>query len=80
MPLQYHFRQRLVLVPLVWHAELVVRCDLGVADFFPFGRAAEVLRAQGLVAQDFGVGGHGDELGGRHRFPELVEEGPVVDA
>lgn len=53
--------------------------DFFVGDFLPFRAADEMLRFEEGVAEDFGVGGHGDEFFGRHGFPDLVEEGAVVD-
>lgn len=70
----------LVAVLLVGNTELVVADDLVVRDLFPLGAADEVLGHKSGVAEDFGVGGHLDELVGGHGFPELVEEGAVVDA
>jgi hypothetical protein len=61
---------RLVRVLLVRHAQLVL---------FPLGRADEVLRLEERVAQHRGRRDHGDVFFGRHGFPELVEEGAVVD-
>lgn len=70
----------LVAVLLVRDAQLVVAGDLVVGDLLPLGAADEVLRHEGWVAEDFGVRGHFHELVGGHGFPELVEEGAVVDA
>jgi hypothetical protein len=70
----------LVTVLLVGDAQLVIAGDLVVRDLLPLGAADEVLGHEGGVAEDFGVRGHLDELVGRHGFPELVEEGAVVDA
>jgi hypothetical protein len=69
----------LVAVLLVGHAQLVVAGDFVVGHFLPLGAADEVLGHERRVAEDFGVGGHFHELVGWHRFPELVEEGAVVD-
>jgi hypothetical protein len=70
----------LISVLLVRHSQLVVADDFVVGDLLELGAAAEVLGLELLVAQDFGVGGHGDVFVRRHLGPELVEEGAVVDA
>lgn len=69
----------LVTVPLMRYPQLVVADDLGVRYLFPLGGAAEVLGAQGLVAQYLRVGRHGDEISCRHGLPQLVQEGSIVD-
>lgn len=72
-------RARGVRVALVRHAQLVRADDLGVRDLLPLGAADEVLRLEQRVAEDGGRGDHGDVLFGRHRLPELVQEGAVVN-
>lgn len=53
--------------------------DLGLARLHPLCGADEVLGFEQGVAEDVGVGGHGDEFGEGHRVPDAVEEGGVVD-
>lgn len=53
--------------------------DLVVANFLPSGAANEVLGFEEGIAEDFWVGGHGDEFFGWHGFPFFVEEGAVID-
>nr|POE79761.1 hypothetical protein CFP56_07826 [Quercus suber] len=67
-------------VLLVGDAQLVVADDLVVRHLLPLGAADEVLRLQRRVAQHVRVRGHLHKLLGRHRLPDLVEEGAVVDA
>ena len=66
-------------VPLVRHAKLVVANDLVIRDLLPFGATDEVLGLEERVAEHRFVGNHGDEFLSRHRLPNLVEEGTVVD-
>lgn len=73
-------RSRGVGIFLVGHTQLVVADDLVVRDLLELGGAAEVLGHQSGVAEDLGVGDHLDEVICWHGFPELVEEGAVVDA
>lgn len=77
--LDYNLGLRGVGVLLVRYAQLVVAGDLGVRHFLPLRAADEVLCSQRRVAEHVRVGGHLDELVGGHCFPNLVEEGAVVD-
>jgi hypothetical protein len=79
MSLHRHLCPRLIRVPLVRHAELVVPDDFIFGDFLPARAADEVLGLEQRVAEDGGVGCHGYEFVGGHGFPDLVEEGAVVD-
>ncbi len=45
----------------------------------PRAEPDKVLRFEERVAEEVRGRGHGDEFGTGHRFPELVEEGAVVD-
>ena len=69
----------LVCVPLVGYTQLVPADDFVVGHLLPLGATDEVLGAEGLVAEDGGGGGHGDEVVGGHGGPFFVEEGAVVD-
>ena len=80
MSLDGHLLQRRVRVLLMRNTELVVADDFVVGDFLPLGAADEVLGLEGWVAEDVRVRGHFDELVRWHFFPDLVEEGAVVDA
>jgi hypothetical protein len=80
MALERDSRPRLVRVLLMRHPQLVVADNLIVRHLLPFAGALEVLGHQSLVPQHLGVRHHSDELFCRHGFPELVEEGAVVDA
>jgi hypothetical protein len=77
---QRHSRPCLVGVFLMWHTQLVVADNLVVRDLLPLAGALEVLRHQPLVPQHLGVRDHGDKVVRRHGFPDLVQEGSVVDA
>jgi hypothetical protein len=66
-------------VALVGDAQLVHAYDLVVGHLLPLGAADKVLRHEKGVAEHGRVGDHADEFIGRHRFPELVQEGAVVD-
>lgn len=79
MALDSNSRPRLVCVPLMGHAQLVVADDLVVRDLLPLGAADEVLRPEERVAQHGVVGDHGKEVRRWHRLPDFVEEGAVVD-
>lgn len=68
-----------VSVLLVRHAKLVVANDLVIRDLLPLSAADEVLGLEERVAEHVRVGNHGYEFLGRHRLPDLVEEGTVVD-
>jgi len=70
---------RFIRVPLVGYTQLVPADDFVVGNLLPLGATDEVLGAEGLVAEDGGGGGHGDEVVGGHGGPFLVEEGAVVD-
>ena len=80
VPFDFDLFEAGVRVLLVRHAQLVPGDDFVVGDALPLGGAAdEVLRAERGVAEDGFGRGHGDEVGGGHGVPFLVEEGPVVD-
>ena len=66
-------------VPLVRHTKLVVANDLVIRDSLPLGAADEVLGLEERVTEHVFVGNHGNEFLSRHRLPNLVEEGTVVD-
>lgn len=66
-------------VPLVRHAKLVVANDLVIRDLLPLGAADEVLGLEERITEHVWVGNHGNEFLSRHRLPDLVEEGTVVD-
>lgn len=79
-----HFRQPIVLVLLMRHAHLMIprhRRLIRLAGRLrrPLGRADEMLRLDAGVAEELVVRGHAYELLRGHGFPELVEEGAVVD-
>jgi hypothetical protein len=80
MALECNSRPRLVGVPLVGYTQLVVADNLVVRDLLPLAGALEMLRHKCRVSQDLGVRDHCHEFFGRHGFPQLVEEGAVVDA
>ena len=79
MALERNSRPRLIRVPLVGHAQLVVADNLIVRDFLPLAGALEMLRHKCPVPEDLGARDHCHEFFGRHSFPYLVEEGAVVD-
>jgi hypothetical protein len=80
MALERNSRPRLIRVPLVGHAQLVVADNLVVRDLLPLAGALEMLRHKCRVPEDLGVRDHCHEFFSRHAFPQLVEEGAVVDA
>jgi hypothetical protein len=80
MALERNSRPRLIRVPLVGHAQLVVADNLVVRDLLPLAGALEMLRHKCRVPEDLGVRDHCHEFFSRHGFPQLVEEGAVVDA
>lgn len=53
---------------------------LVIAGLFPLRGADEVLRFEERVAEHVGVRGHGYVFVCREGFPDLVQEGAVVDA
>jgi hypothetical protein len=69
MALDGNSRPRLVCVPLVGHAQLVVADDLVVRDLLPLAGALEMLRHKCPVPEDLGARDHCHEFFGRHSFP-----------
>lgn len=70
---------RLVGILLVCYTHLVGSDDLVVGDLLPAASADEVLCLEQWIAEELGVGGHGDEFISRHGLPHFVEEGAVVN-
>ncbi len=70
---------RLVGILLVRDTKLVITRDLVISSLLPSGSSDKVLCLEQRIADDFGVGGHGDEFIGGHSFPKLVQEGAVVN-
>ncbi len=70
---------RLVGILLVRYTKLVITRDLVIRSLLPSGSSDKVLCLEQRIADDFGVGGHGDEFIGGHSFPKLVQEGAVVN-
>lgn len=66
-------------VALVRHAQLVRAEHLRVRDLLPLGAPDEVLRLEQRVPQHRRRRDHRHELLRRHRLPQLVDEGAVVN-
>jgi len=80
MTLHQDLRSCFVLVPLVRYTQLMPADDLVVGHLLELRGAAEVLCHEGLVAEDERTRNHADEFIGRHGFPDLVQEGSVVNS
>lgn len=74
-----YFLQLIVRMLLMGDSHLVVSQDLRFADLLPLRHSDEMLCLDARGAQKVRMGDHGDEIGGGHIFPELIDEGPIVD-
>ena len=79
MTFHRHLGERVTGVSLMCNAQLMMSHHLLFGRLLPRAQPDQMLRFQERVSQETGVRGHKDEFVTGHRFPDLVEEGAVIN-